>query len=272
MHGSIPQRIVLGLVVARACLGTAGLRLSAADLQYAFRPGVRFTYTYEIEAELDDKVGLFRGTNAYRVEANAGPGAPGKMVEATGTGFFVAEGHLVTCAHVVNKATRISVHVGTTDLLGKVVGMDLGKDLAVVQVGAKNVPLLPLGDSKGVQLAQNVRVVGFPLASVLGSDTKVTSGTVAGVSERLGRKILQVDASINPGNSGGPLVNDLGEVIGVASAKLAGVQISNVGFAVPVDEVKELLRRHHVSFTSAPPGQPPLPGPEIAKRVSPSVV
>jgi hypothetical protein len=253
-------------------VGAAGLPSSAADLQYAFRPGARFTYTYEIAAELEDKVGLFRGTNAYRVEANAGPGGPGKMVEATGTGFFVADGHLVTCAHVVNKATRISVRVGTRDLVGKVVGLDQGNDLALVQLGAKDVPLLPLGDSQTVQLAQNVRVVGFPLASVLGSDTKVTSGTVAGVSERLGRKILQVDASINPGNSGGPLVNDRGEVIGVASAKLAGVQISNVGFAVPVDEVKELLRRHHVSFTSAPPGQPPLPGPEIAKRVSPSVV
>ena len=167
MHGSICQHIcggLLGLVVAGACLGTAGLRLSAADLQYAFRPGVRFTYTYEIEAELDDKVGLFRGTNAYRVEANAGPGAPGKMVEATGTGFFVAEGHLVTCAHVVNKATRISVHVGTTDLLGKVVGMDLGKDLAVVQVGAKNVPLLPLGATVAMSYSARI-LMGVAAAS-----------------------------------------------------------------------------------------------------------
>lgn len=80
-----------------------------------------------------------------------------------------------------------------------------------------------------------------------------------------------MDASLNPGNSGGPVVNEAGEVIGVASGGLIGEDVSNVGFAVPVNEVKALLESKGVSYTAAR-GGPKLEGPEVARRVVPSVV
>ncbi len=82
--------------------------------------------------------------------------------------------------------------------------------------------------------------------------------------------MFQIDANINPGNSGGPLVTESGLVLGVNSAKLVGEAISNVGFAAPINEAKRLLKDKGVTFVSNNEG-PRLDGPELVKRVSPSV-
>jgi hypothetical protein len=81
---------------------------------------------------------------------------------------------------------------------------------------------------------------------------------------------IQTDANINPGNSGGPLVNGSGAVVGVVNAGLFGIEISKVGFAVPINYAKTLLERHRVAFQAAAAGSK-LDGPTLAKRVGPSV-
>jgi hypothetical protein len=152
----------------------------------------------------------------------------------------------------------------------EVLALDKRNDLALLKIDAPDLAVLSLGDSAAVELAQDVRVVGYPLTEVLGSSIKVTTGTVAGFVDQEGDRLFQVDAPINAGNSGGPVVNQRGHVVGVASAKLSGEEISNVGFAVPVAEVCELLRRHQIAYREGRGGEE-LAGPELARQVTPAV-
>ena len=149
--------------------------------------------------------------------------------------------------------------------------VDRENDLALIQILTSGLTPLPLGDSKKVQLAEDVRVVGFPLSDVLGNSIKVNRGTVSGtVNREDGKEWIETDAPINPGNSGGPMVNMRGEVIGVANAKLAAFGVSDVGFAVPVEKVRALLKRQGVIDPVAGAAAP-LAGPDLAKRVTPGV-
>ncbi len=247
----------------------------SSRLRYHWKPGESYMYFFEVEAKLGDSVEKLSGSTHYRVEsadeASAGPGEVAEIQEGTGTGFVVhSDGYLVTCAHVVEGATEIKVRLDDRTDDGRIVATDEDHDLALIRVSPGGLPALPLAESDQVELAQEVLAVGYPLSDVLGETVKVTQGTVAGIFEREGIKLFQIDASINPGNSGGPLVNQRGEVVGIASAKLTGSEISNVGFAVPVNDAKRLLRAQGVAFQ---PGgaEEELAGPELARRVSPSV-
>src|SRR5262249_46239517 len=156
--------------------------------------------------------------------AEAPRGQPEGEQTMTGTGFVVtADGYLVTCAHVVAGATKIEVALGGRTYAAKAIASDADNDLAVLKGEAGGLPALPLAASDAAEVGQEVRALGFPLSDVLGNDLKATRGTISGISKADGRKRLQIDAPINPGNSGGPLVTEGGEVIGVNSAKLAGV-------------------------------------------------
>jgi hypothetical protein len=192
--------------------------------------------------------------------------------ESTGTGFVVAaDGLIATCAHVVEGARQIEVLLGGQSYQGQVVSVDPRSDVALVRIAANGLPVLPLGDSDTVQLAEAVRAIGFPLSDVLGTDVKVTTGTIAGIVQDKDRgKRLQVDAPINPGNSGGPVVNAAGQVIGIASAKLSGSAVTAVGFASPVNSLRSLAAAAGINLSVAPAGTV-LTGPEIARRVTPSV-
>jgi len=244
---------------------------SAQELRYRWRDGQQYAYTFTIKAEIGDKVQEIKGHSLYTARSAHGAGPEEEAGESTGTGFVVkSNGYLMTCAHVVEDAARIMVKLGDKEYVGRVVATDEKNDLALVKIAAKDLPTLPLGDSDKVELAQDVRAVGFPLSDVLGSSIKITSGTISGIVESDEKKLLQVDAPINPGNSGGPLVNDRGEVIGVASAKLAGRDVSSVGFAVPSNLVRKLLETKGVEFGTTGAAER-LAGPDLARRVTPSV-
>ena len=238
------------------------------EVQYQWDDGAEFGYSFDIEANVEGTLFTVKGTSIYRPAAGQRPGAGGS---GTGTAFVVnKDGYLVTCAHVVHGGTKFMVKLGDNEVAAKVIEVDTEHDVALLQIPLRNLPALPLGDSHKVQLAQQVRVVGYPLSDVLGSSIKVTSGSIAGIVEHEGQRLLQVDASINPGNSGGPVVNNRGEVVGVASAKLVGMEVSNVGFAVPVEEARRLLEKKGISIAAVEAGES-LAGPELAKRVTPSV-
>jgi serine protease Do len=247
----------------------------AARLRYQWKAGEQYTYSFTVEAEVGDSVEQVSGATSYRVgpadEAAAGFDPLPEIREGTGTGFVVhSDGYLLTCAHVVEDATEIKVRLGERTHTGRLVVRDEEHDLALIRVSPGDLPALPLGESEAVQLAQEVRAVGFPLSDVLGESVKITRGTVAGIVEHEGVKLFQIDASINPGNSGGPLVNEQGEVVGIASAKLSGWEISNVGFAVPANDAKRLLESAGVAFRTGGASDR-LEGPELARRVIPSV-
>ena len=189
----------------------------------------------------------------------------------TGTGFVVnSEGYLLTCAHVVSDAARVTVTLSAKTWDTAVLGVEELYDVALLQIPATGLTALPLANSNEIAVGQEARAFGFPLASALGEDLKVTRGTVAGISMREAKKVIQIDAAVNRGNSGGPLVNELGEVIGLVNAKLVGADVTNIGFAVPGNYAKTLLLREGVTFSSTGVAVK-LDGPALVKLVSPSV-
>ena len=176
-----------------------------------------------------------------------------QVASGIGSGFIVREdGVIVTNAHVINGASRVSVALrdGTT-YPATVVGEDELNDLAVLRIDAKGLPTAPLGTSRGLLIGEWVVAIGNPYGFLLGnSEPSVTAGVVSGVGRNLtGRgdgpgvyvDMIQTDASINPGNSGGPLITASGEVIGVNSSIYtpSGGSIG-LGFAIPIDRARRV--------------------------------
>ena len=121
-------------------------------------------------------------------------------------------------------------------------------DLAVLKIDDGNLPCLELGDSNLIELGEQVLAIGNPLGEF--EDT-LSAGIISGLSRKITahggllfqatswRGLIQPDAAINPGNSGGPLVNMLGQAIGINTAMIMGAQ--NIGFAIPINYAKKNL-------------------------------
>ena len=123
-------------------------------------------------------------------------------------------------------------------------------DVALLKIEAHDLKPLPFGDAAVVEIGIDVRVIGFPFTQVLGGNLTATRGTVSGIVTHDRQRLFQVDAAINPGNSGGPLINESGEAIGIVNAKLAGFRVSNVGFAIPIDQVRDMVVRDKVPLST----------------------
>ena len=192
----------------------------------------------------------------------------GSQGEGTGTGFVVSsEGYIVTNNHVVGDAgdggTIDVTFVDGSTATGKLIGANPGYDIAVVKVDRTDLTALTLGSSDAV----NVGDVAIAIGSPLGLQGTVTSGIISALDRPVtagGRgdlayiNAIQTDAAINPGNSGGPLVNALGEVIGVNSAIATlgmGDASGNIGlgFSIPIDTAKRIVDELIKTGTSQTP-------------------
>ena len=192
----------------------------------------------------------------------------GSQGEGTGTGFVVSsEGYIVTNNHVVGDAgdggTIDVTFVDGSTATGKLIGANPGYDIAVVKVDRTDLTALTLGSSDAV----NVGDVAIAIGSPLGLQGTVTSGIISALDRPVtagGRgdlayiNAIQTDAAINPGNSGGPLVNALGEVIGVNSAIATlgmGDASGNIGlgFSIPIDTAKRIVDEIIKTGTSQTP-------------------
>jgi S1-C subfamily serine protease len=170
---------------------------------------------------------------------------------ATGSGFVVdKDGTIVTNAHVVDGASKVTVSLeeGGDAIDAKVLGVDNDSDVAVLKIdpSGKDLTVLPLGDSSKLVVGDPVVAIGNPF----GLQRTVTTGIVSALQRQVDapsgfpiNDVIQTDAAINPGNSGGPLLDANGRVIGINSQiQTGGGQGSvGIGFAVPVNTVKDLL-------------------------------
>ena len=161
--------------------------------------------------------------------------------KGAGSGFIInKEGYILTNEHVVHRADEIKVTLADgREFTGKVVGSDKTSDLAIVKIESENnLPMVELGDSKGLRVGEIVIAIGNPY----GLQQTVTMGVVSAkgrsipVEEHTYRNFIQTDTAINPGNSGGPLLNTKGEVIGVNTAIIPYAQ--GIGFAIPINTAK----------------------------------
>lgn len=170
--------------------------------------------------------------------------------EGSGSGSILdQQGNILTNYHVIQGAQKLSVSLGgKKDYPAVVVGGDPDTDLAVIRLTEKPagpLTVVPMGDSKRLDVGQKVLAIGNPF----GLDRTLTTGVISGLerpirarNNRLIEGAIQTDASINPGNSGGPLLDSHGRMIGINSQILSPSGSSaGVGFAVPVNIAKRVV-------------------------------
>jgi len=179
------------------------------------------------------------GPAVVKVNVSSGRGASG-----TGSGLiFSPDGLVLTNAHVVGEVSSVELTlVDGRRTTAEVAGRDAGTDLAVLRAAGADLPWHMLSDSGHLRVGQVVIAIGSPY----GFQHTVTAGVVSAVGRSLrsigGRPLdhlIQTDAALNPGNSGGPLVTSRGEVVGVNTAALVGVQ--GINFAIPVNTAREVV-------------------------------
>lgn len=171
----------------------------------------------------------------------------GREAEGLGTAFvYDSGGLLLTNHHVVDKASELIVGFRDgREYPAEVVGADKRTDVAVLRIGEKGLPALPLGNSDAIQVGDWVLAIGNPFglahtvsAGILSARGR-TRDDVRGLDDTGYYDFLQTDASINPGNSGGPLLNMQGEVVGINAAIRQNA--NNIAFTIPINMVKDLL-------------------------------
>jgi len=168
--------------------------------------------------------------------------------QSQGTGIVItSDGYIVTNAHVIGnsrKAYLIKVIMADKkEYKAGVVGYDSRSDVAVLKIDAKDLPVASFGDSNLTEITEDVIAIGNP--SGIEFQNSVTRGIVSALERKVSTsnnvEFMQIDAAINPGNSGGPVCNMYGQVIGIATSKIAAEEYEGMGFAIPSVTVKKLV-------------------------------
>lgn len=183
-------------------------------------------------------------------------------VESMGSGLIVSsDGYVLTNAHVVEDAHELLVTLpGGKQFDATIIGMDDLTDVALLKLNAIELPYSELGNSDDLFVGEWAIALGNPLGLFdVSNKPTATIGIISGLhmdfglkeSGRVYQDMIQTDASINQGNSGGPLVNALGEIIGLNTFIMTGNNVSTgsigIGFAIPINRVKEIaeeLKQH----------------------------
>ena len=181
-----------------------------------------------------------------------------QVESGAGSGVIISsDGYILTCAHVVDGASNITVTIGDKDYTATLVGEDTTSDIAVIKIDADGLTPATVGDSDSLKVGQNVMAVGNPLGELGGT---VTGGmisalnrsvTIQGSSSVNTMSLIQMDASVSPGNSGGGLFNMNGELVGIVNAKSSSSDAEGLGFAIPINDAikvaQELLENGYVT-------------------------
>ncbi|MDP2207591.1 MAG: trypsin-like peptidase domain-containing protein [Bacteroidota bacterium] len=173
-------------------------------------------------------------------------------VKGLGSGFIIsADGYILTNDHVAGNAKEITVTMTNGEKYkAELIGTDMVSDVALLKIDGKNLPYIKLGNSDEIIIGEWVIALGNPFGLFeIADKPTVTVGVVsaAGLNlrpegGRFYRGMIQTDAAINSGNSGGPLLNALGEAIGINAVIFTPNQGSvGVGFAIPINRVKNIV-------------------------------
>ncbi len=179
-----------------------------------------------------------------------------RKVESVGSGFIISrDGYIVTNEHVVSNASQIVVTMTNGEhLSAELIGSDALTDIALLKISGDNFPYIEFGRSDNLIVGEWVIALGNPFGLVeLNDQPTVTVGVISAIDRDWGRTkdgrlyldMVQTDAAINHGNSGGPLVNSIGQVIGMNTFIFTGSQYNEgfvgIGFAIPIDKINEVI-------------------------------
>ncbi len=205
----------------------------------------------------------------------------GARASATGSGFVVANGKLLTNAHVVQGCNRITARNAAGQTVNATVGAsDTRRDLAVLSVPDGFGPPLSFRESPPVRRGDSVITYGFPLSGVLSSGPTLTTGDISALAGLRDNPLhFQISAPVQPGNSGGPLLDAQGNIVGVVTSKLNAAQIAqmtggdipqNVNFAVKGSEALAFLNEQGVQPWRASSSGPDRRAAEVGEVANPS--
>ncbi|TFB12528.1 trypsin-like serine protease [Candidatus Marinimicrobia bacterium MT.SAG.3] len=180
-----------------------------------------------------------------------------QRVKSLGSGFLISsDGFVLTNSHVIENAVEVVVTLSDgTDHEAEIVGVDRASDIALLKLEGKDFPFLEFGDSDDIIIAEWVIALGNPFGLFdISKKPTATVGVISGLnldfgqqeSGRVYQDMIQTDASINSGNSGGPLLNAIGEVIGINTFIFTGSRYSEgsigIGFAIPINRAKSVYK------------------------------
>lgn len=181
-------------------------------------------------------------------------GTYNREVKGLGSGYIISpDGYILTNDHVAGNATEIKVTLTDERTFeAKIVGTDMASDICLLKIDGENLPYLNLGNSDDVIIGEWVIALGNPFGLFeLNDKPTVTVGVISAtgmnlepINDRFYVNMIQTDAAINGGNSGGPLVNSLGDVIGMNTLIFTAGSQGNIGlgFAIPINKVKNIMK------------------------------
>ena len=265
--------LVLVCALVSGCMGVGGAYLGSSlvtkdmpqtvisDGVSTVMKGVRETSVLQTQ-EIDSSK-LLTASEVYAANVNSTVGILTSAVTtnfwgqqttsaAAGSGFILTDtGYIVTNYHVIEGATSVTVTTyDGTEYDAKISGYDESNDVAVLKIEATGLTPVVIGSSSKLNVGDSVVAIGNPLGeltfsltagavSALNRDVTLSSGTTM--------ELIQTDCAINSGNSGGALFNMYGEVVGITNAKYSSsgssstASIDNIGFAIPIDDVYDIL-------------------------------
>ena len=197
------------------------------------------------------------------------------VAAASGSGFAVSsKGHVITNHHVIEGCQNVKIHHNGKAIPATVVTYDPQNDLALLKGDFRPSTVLPLSDARP-ELLQDVYVAGYPFGRKISTGVKVTKGIVSsltGIGNNFSQ--IQIDAALQPGNSGGPILDDKGNVIGVAVAKLDikkilkdfGVLPEDTNFGVRTNVVQTITDSADISLPS--PNKSAISKSKLGKMIS----
>lgn len=222
----------------------AGVTVHNANSGIEYNTDGSFKYTRDLVSTVRDSIVYIEVYVNFRGN---------ETLYGSGSGIVISsDGYILTNAHVVDDMDSFKVQVTTTDPAtgtgvtekydAELVGSDTDTDLAVLKIDCDNLQAAVLGDSDELHLGDDCVVIGNPL----GLETSVSKGIISGLNRQISSNerslsSIQTDAAINSGNSGGAMFNMYGEVVGVVNEKLINNYAENVGFAITINEAKDVI-------------------------------
>ena len=199
---------------------------------------------------------------------------PDLIAIGSGSGFFINnQGYALTNNHVVEICEQMVATLDGRQILFRVIATDKVNDIAIIAMDNTTRNFLKINE-EGAKLGENVIAVGYPLSGQLSDSVKITRGVVSslsGIENNTGQ--IQIDAALQPGNSGGPIINEQGELVGIASAGLNKLLMAkkekyipeNVNFAVATPIIVNLLKNKKIKYTTGSYFSSDYSGTELAE-------